>query len=47
MGQQCLHVCCDCLYLMALFRAMMLLVRDWAAWSLCTGTESGHCRTIT
>ena len=46
-GQQCLHACCDCLYLMALFRAMMLLVRDWAAWSLCTGTESGYCRTIT
>ena len=32
---------------MALFRAMMLLVRDWAAWSLWTGTESGYCRTIT
>ena len=47
MGQQCLHVCCDCLYLMALFCAMMLLVHDRAAWSLWTGTESGYCRTIT
>ena len=33
-GQQCLHMCCDCLYLMALFRAMMLVVHDWAVWSL-------------
>ena len=46
-GQQYLHVCCDCLYLMALFRAMKLLVRDWAAWPLWTGTESGSCRTNT
>ena len=29
-GQQCLHVCYDCLCLMALFRAVMLLVHDWA-----------------
>ena len=27
-GQQCLHVCCDCLCLMALFRDMMLLAHD-------------------
>ena len=46
MHQQCLHVCCDCLYLMALFCAMMLVVHDWAAWSLWTGTESMYCRTI-
>ena len=46
-GQQCLHVCCDCLCLMALFRAVMLLVHDWAKWSVWTGTESGYCRTIT
>ena len=46
-GQQYLHACCDCLYLMALFRAMMLLVHDRAAWSLWTGTESGYCQTIT
>ena len=26
---------------------VMLLVRDWAAWSLWTRTESGYCRTIT
>ena len=25
----------------------MLLVHDWAAWSLWTGTKSGYCRTIT
>ena len=25
----------------------MLLVHDWDAWSLWTGTESGYCRTIT
>ena len=46
-GQQCLYVCYDCLYLMALFRAVMLLVRDWAALSLWTGTQSGYCQTIT
>ena len=32
---------------MALFRAMMLLVCDWAAWPFWTGTESGYCQTIT
>ena len=46
-GQQCLHVCYGCLYLMALFRAVMLLVHYWATWSSWTGTESGYCRTIT
>ena len=46
-GQQCLHVCCDCLCLMALFRDMMLLAHDWAAWSLWAGNVSGYCRTIT
>ena len=45
--QQCLHVCYDCLYLMALFRAVVIWVDDWAAWSLWTGTEFGYCRTIT
>ena len=40
-GQQCLHVCCDCLYLMALFRAMMLVVHDWAAWSYGLGLSPG------
>ena len=25
----------------------MLLVHDWAAWSMWTGTETGYCRTIT
>ena len=46
-GQQCLHMCYDCLCLMALFHKVMLLVHDWAAWSLWTETESGYCRTIT
>ena len=32
-GQQCLHVCYDCLCLMALFREVMLLLHDWAEWS--------------
>ena len=40
-GQQCLHVCYDCLCLMALFRVVMLLLHDWAEWSFWTGTESG------
>ena len=46
-GRQCLHVCYDCLCLMALFRDVMLLVHDWVAWSMWTGIESGYCRTIT
>ena len=32
---------------MALFRDAMLLVHDWAALSMWTGTETGYCRTIT
>ena len=31
-GQQCVYVCYDCLCLMALFRAMRLLIQDWARW---------------
>ena len=46
-GQQCLHVCHDCLCLMALFRDVMSLVHDWAAWSIWTGNEPGYCQTIT
>ena len=46
-GQQGLHICYDCLCLMALFRAVMSLVHDWAEWSVWTGTVSGYCRTIT
>ena len=45
-GQQCLHGCYDCLRLIALFRAVMLLVHDWAEWSVWTDTKSGYCRTI-
>ena len=41
-GSQALSVC-----LMALFRAVMSLVHDWAEWSIWTGTVSGYCRTIT
>ena len=46
-GHQCLHVCYDCLYLMALFRDAMLLVHDWASLSTWTETETGYCQTIT
>ena len=46
-GQPCIRVCYDCLRLMALFRAVMLSVHDWAVCSVWTGTESGYCRTIT
>ena len=46
-GRRCLHVCYDCLCLMALFRDAMLLVHDWAALSMWTGTETGYCQTIT
>ena len=46
-GSQALSVCYDCLCLMALFRAVMSLVHDWAEWSVWTGTVSGYCRTIT
>ena len=46
-GQQCLHVCYDVLYLMALFCDVMLLVHDRAALSTWTGNETGYCRTIT
>ena len=47
MGQQCLHVCSDYLCWMALFCVVMLLVHDWVAWSIWTGTGTGYCRTIT
>ena len=29
-GGRCLHVCCDCLCVIALFHDVMLLVHDWA-----------------
>ena len=38
-GKRCLHVCYDCLCLIALFRDAMILVHDWAALSTWTGTE--------
>ena len=31
-GQQCLYVCCECLYLMALFRAIILLLLRVYIW---------------
>ena len=46
-GKRCLHVCYDCLCLIALFRDAMMLVHDWAALSTWTGTGIGYCRTIT
>ena len=45
-GSQALSVCYDCLCLMAMFRAVMSLVHNWAEWSVWTGTDSGYCRTI-
>ena len=39
---QGLSVCYDCLCLMALFRAVMSLIHDWAEWYVWTGTISGH-----
>ena len=46
-GSQALSVCYDCLCLMALFRAVMSSVHDWAEWSVRTVTGSGCYRTIT
>ena len=46
-GKRCLHVCCDCLCLITLFRDAMILVHDWAALFTCFGSEIGYCRTIT
>ena len=47
-GGQCLHVCCDCLCVIALFRnVMLLLVHDWAGFSAWTRTEIGYCRINT
>ena len=46
-GKRCLHVCYDCLCLIALFRDAMILVHDWAALFTRIGTRIGYCRTIT
>ena len=46
-GQQRACVCYDCLCLMALFRAIRLLIHDWAGWPVWTGMIPGYCRTIT
>ena len=46
-GQQRAYVCYDCLCLMVLFRAMRLLIQDWAGWPVWTGMIPGYCRTIT
>ena len=42
-GQQRVFLCYDCLCLMALFRAIMLLIQDWAVWPVWTGTIPGDC----
>ena len=42
-GQPCTRVCYDYLCLMALCRAVMLSVHDWAVCSVWTGTESAYC----
>ena len=46
-GGQCLHVCCDCLCVIALFRDVMLLIHDWAALSTWIGPGIGYGRTYT
>ena len=46
-GQQRVYLCYDCLCLMALFRAIRLLIQDWAVWPVWTGMIPGDCRTIT
>ena len=38
-GSRCLHLCYDCLCLIAWLRDAMILVRDWAALSTKIGTE--------
>ena len=40
-------MCSDYLCLMALVCVVMLLVHDWAAWSMWSGKETGYCRTVT
>ena len=42
MGEQCLHVCCDCLRVIALFCDVMFLVDDWAALSAWIGIGIGY-----
>ena len=46
-GKRCLHVCYDCLCLIALFRDAMMLFHDLTVLSPWTGTGIGYCRTIT
>ena len=46
-GGRCLHVCYDCLCVIALFRDVMLLVHNWAALSPWTGTGIRYCQTNT
>ena len=43
----CLHVCYDCLGLIALFRDAMMFVHDWAALSTLIRTEIRDWRTVT
>ena len=47
MGGHYLHVCCDCLCVIALFRDVMLLIHDWAALSTWIGPGIGYGRTYT
>ena len=44
---QSIHMCCDCLCVIALFRVVMLLVHDWAVCSTRIGSGIGFCRTNT
>ena len=46
-GGQCLHVCYDCLRVIALFHEVMLLVHEWASLPAWTVTGIGYCQTNT
>ena len=46
-GGQCLHVCYDCLRVIALFHEVMLVVHDWAYLPAWTVTGIGYFQTNT
>ena len=47
MDKRCLHVCYDCLCLIALFHDAMIFVHDWSALSMWIMTVIRNWRTIT
>ena len=42
-----MHVCCDCICVVTLFRLVMLLVPDWVVCSTQIGSGIGYCWTNT